>query len=82
MAHLEVLSSAHHLADEVLAALVGGVGLAGKHELHRPVGITQQRLQPGRITQQQRSALVGGEPSGKPQGEHIGVQGLVTPCHL
>jgi len=34
------------VADHVLAGLVGGVGLAGEHELHRSGGVQQQAAQP------------------------------------
>ena len=39
VADAEVGGEADDLLDHRLAVLVGGVGLAGEHELHRPVGV-------------------------------------------
>ena len=42
VAHRRVVGEAHHLLDELLAAVVGGVALAGDHDLHRAVRMQQQ----------------------------------------
>ena len=65
MADLRVGGERHDLADHLLAAVVGRVGLAGEHELHRPVAGQQQALEPVGLRQQQRGPLVGGEPAGE-----------------
>ncbi len=65
-------------ADQFLAGLVGGVGLAGEHELHRPVGVEQERLEAVELLEQQRGALVGGEAAGESDREHVGIEQIVT----
>ena len=62
----------------LLARLVGRVGLAGEHELHRPVGVEQQRPQPVGLRQQQRGPLVGGEAAGEADRQRVRVEHLVA----
>ena len=48
VAHVELAGEQFDLADHVLAGLVGRVGLAGEHELHRPVGASAASCAAGR----------------------------------
>jgi hypothetical protein len=52
--HLRVVGEPDHLLDQLLNALVRGVGLAGDHQLHRVHGVKQQRGQPLRVVQASR----------------------------
>ena len=72
-----VVGEADHLRDELLAAVVGRVALAGDDDLHRPLGIEQQRTQPLRVAQHQRQPLVRRHAAREPDGEHVGVERAV-----
>ena len=67
---------------ERLAAVVGGVALAGDHQLHRPLRVEQQRPQPLGVAQHQRQPLVGRHPAGEADGEHVRVEHVVRPAQL
>ena len=82
MPDLGVVGEAHHLLDELLAGLVGGVGLAGDDELDRALLVEQQPLEPGRVAQHQGEPLVGRHPAGEPDGQHVGVEDVVDPAEL
>ena len=47
--------------DQLLAALVGGMGLAREHDLERTLGIREQARQPLGVAEEQIGALVGRE---------------------
>ncbi len=79
MAHLGRGRERDDLADHLLAQVVGRVGLAGEHELHRALGRGQQRQEPIGLGQQQGGPLVGGEPAGEAHGEGLGVEYLAAP---
>ncbi len=80
MAHRRVGGEAGELSDQRLAALVGGVGLSGDHQLDRPLRVQQQPAQPLGVLQQQGEALVGRHPPGKADGEHVRVEGSGDPA--
>ena len=80
--HLRVGREGAHLADELLAGVVGRVRLAREHELHRAVARQEQRLEPVGLRQQERGSLVGGEPPGEPDGERAGVEHGVGPLDV
>ncbi len=65
------LDDVQHLADELLASAVTGMGLARHQELHRPLVVLQDGLEPGDVTEQQGGALVGGETAGEADGERV-----------
>ena len=69
-----VVGEPHHLLDQLLAAVVGGVRLAGDHDLHRPLRVEQQLGQPLRVAQHQRQPLVGRHPAGEADRQHVLVQ--------
>ncbi len=62
------------LADHVLARLIGGVGLAGEHELHRTVRVEQQASQALGLREQQGRPLVRREAPGEPDGERLRIE--------
>lgn len=72
--HLGAVGEPHHLLDQRLAAVVGGVRLTGDDRLHRPLLIEQQPFQPSRVAQHQGQPLVRRNPPGEPHGEHIGIE--------
>ena len=82
MPDLRVVGEGHHLLDELLAAVVGRVALAGDDQLHRPLGVQQQRLEPLRVAQHQGQPLVRGHPAGEADGEDVGVEGGLGPAEL
>ena len=69
-----VLGEGVDLVDEVLAVLVGGVGLAGEDDLDRPPRIVHQPLEAFQVTEQERRAFVGGEASGEPDRQGFRVE--------
>ena len=82
MAHRRVVGEGDHLLDQPLAAVVGRVGLAGDHDLHRPGGVQQQGAQPLRVAQHQGEPLVRGHTAGEADGEHVGVEHRGDPAEL
>ena len=79
---LGVVGEVHELLDQLLAAVVGGVRLAGDDELHRTVGVQQQRLEPGGVAQHQGEPLVGRHATGEADREDVGVEDVVDPAEL
>ena len=61
-----ILREAHDRLDQLFAWRVGGMRLAGEHELHRAVGVGQQARQSIGLTKEQRRPLVGREPAREP----------------
>ncbi len=80
--HREAVRELHELLDELLAALVRGVGLAGDHDLHRPLGIGQQLGEPDGVVQHQGEALVRRHPAGEPDRQDVRVEDVVDPAEL
>ncbi len=70
------------LLDQPLAAVVGRVRLAGDDELHRPLGVEQQRAQPLGVAQHEGEPLVRRHPAGEADGEDVGVEHGVDPAEL
>ena len=71
---------AHHLRDllqDLLSRLVVRMGLAGKQELHRALGIVDHRGQALDVGEDQVGALVGGEAAREADGQRIGREHLV-----
>ena len=68
--------------DQLLAFVVGRVGLAGEDELDRLVGVFEQLLKAIGVAQQQRAAFVGGEAAGEADGQRLGIEHLVGGCEL
>jgi hypothetical protein len=52
------------------------MGLAGKEEEHRAIGLADDSAQPFRILEEQGGALVGGEAAGETDGQDIRVIGI------
>ena len=82
VAHGRVVGEPHQLLDQLLAAVVGGVRLARDDELHRPLGVQQDRLEPLGVAQHQRQSLVRRDAAGEADGEHVRVEHLVDPAQL
>jgi hypothetical protein len=72
--HFRPVGEPHHLLDQGLAAVVGGVRLAGDDQLDRPFLVEQQLFEPIRVAQHQRQPLIGRHPPGKPDGEHVRIE--------
>lgn len=68
-----------HLADEMLAGLVLGVRLAGKHKLDWALRVVKQFEQPFRVAEKQGGPLVSGKPPRESDGQVFGVQ---QPAHI
>ena len=66
------------LLHQLLAAVVGRVGLAGDDELHGPLGVEQQALQPLGVAQHQRQPLVRRHAAGEADRQHVGVEDRST----
>ena len=62
------------LLDQLLAAVVGRVRLAGDDQLHRPLGVQQQALEPLRVAQHQRQPLVRRHAPREADRQHVGVE--------
>ena len=60
--------------DQLLARLVGGVGLAGEDELHRPLRIVDHLGHAVDVVEEQVGPLVGGEPPGEADGEDVRIE--------
>ena len=65
MAYGRVAGEPHDLGDHLLAEVVGGVGLAGEHQLQGARRVEQQGAEPLGLRQQQGGPLVGSEPAGE-----------------
>ncbi len=77
-----VVGELHELLDQPLAAVVGRVGLAGDHELDRPLGVGEQRLEPLGVAQHEREPLVRRHAAGEADRQHVGVEHGVDPAEL
>ena len=63
-----------------LPRLVGGVRLPGDHQLHRALGVEQQRAQPLRVTEHEREPLVGRHAAREADGQHARVEDSLGPA--
>ena len=79
MPHFWPVGELHHLLDQRLAAVVGGMGLTRHDQLNRALVVEQQLLQPVRVAQHQRQPLVRRHPPGEPDGQHIGIESRCDP---
>ncbi len=82
VAHVLGVGEAHQLLDEPLAAVVGRVGLARHHQLHRALRVQQERLEPLGVAQHQRQPLVRRHPPREADRQHVGVERVVDPAQL
>ncbi len=71
---ISVAGQAVDLTDQRLAGLVGGVGLAGEHELDGSVGVEQHRAKPVELGEQQGRTLVGGETPSESDRQDAGIE--------
>ena len=62
------------LADQRLAGRILGMGFAGDNDLHGPLRIAEDLLQPLDVAKDQGGALVGGEAAGESDGEGVGIE--------
>src|SRR5690606_26613158 len=60
--------------DQLLALVVGRMGLAGEHELHRSLEVREDRAEAIRVAEDERRALVGGETPSEADRERVGVE--------
>ena len=60
--------------DHPLAGPVGRMGLAGEHDLDRPLLVPQQPGQPVHVAEQQAGPLVGREPAGEADRQDVRVE--------
>ncbi len=74
MAEATLLGEVRDGLEELLAVLVPRVGLAGEHDLHGSLRVRQQSLEPVRVAEEQRRALVGDEAPDEADRERVGVE--------
>ena len=82
MPHVLPVGEAHHLLNQCLSAVVGGVRLAGHDQLDRPLLVEQQLLQPLLVAQHQRQPLVRRHPPREPDGQHVRIECRSDPTQL
>ena len=82
MPHLGIVGKAHDLLHERLATVVGRMRLAGDHELHRPVGVEQDPLEPLRVAQHQGESFVRRHAAREPDGADVRVEHALDPAEL
>ena len=70
-----------NLAQDFLPRAIGRVGLAGEHDLDRARWVREQLLQAGQVVEDQAGALVGREPARKPDGQRLGIEGVLGRRH-
>ena len=81
MPHRGVAREVDEVADQRLPEIVGGMGLAREHELHR-IGGEQEVPQPPRLRQEQGGALVRGEAAREADRQHLRVEHVVAPLDV
>ena len=69
-----IVAQVGDLLDELLAGLVGRVGLAGEDELHRSLRVVDQLEQLVELAEEQVGSLVGGEAAGEADRQRAGVE--------
>ena len=79
---LPVARKLHDIADEILALVVARVRLAGDHDLHRHILVTEDALDAVHVLEQQGGAFIGGEPARKADSQRVGIQHLFGMPHL
>ena len=62
------------LADQVLAGVVFGMGLAGEEDLQRAVLVGEERHESRDIVEEQVAALIGGDAAGEADGQRLGIE--------
>ena len=62
------------LLQVVLAGLVGGMRLAGEHDLHRAAGGVQDAQQPIGVVEDQLGPLVAGEAAREADRQRVGIE--------
>ena len=77
-----ILGYVHNLLDEVLAGLVGRMGLSGEDELNRHLRIVHNRIEPVQVAEEQGCSLVGGETPCETDGEDVVAEGLLDRHYL
>ena len=76
-AHLGPPDELGPFLNQGLSRLVRRMGLAGKDELHRALGIGQQAKQSLRVVQQQVRPLVGREAARKAERQCVGIEQML-----
>ena len=71
---LRTAGEAHDPLDQLLALVVGGMGLAGEHELQRPVVRPQECFEALGLGQQQGRPLVAREAAGEPDCQRLRIE--------
>ena len=66
-----LLGDFNDLLDEVLSGSVGRMGLAGEDELYRALRVVHDLSKPVKVAEEQGCSLVGGETTGKTDGQGI-----------
>ena len=74
LTELGLLRELHQLLDEALALVVGGMRLARDDELHGPLGVREDRLQPLGVAEHEGEPLVRRHATGEADGERVGVE--------
>ena len=82
MADVFGVGEPHDPLHQFLAAVVGGMRLAGDHELDRTLRVQQQPGEPLGVGQHQRQALVGRHAPGEADRQHVGIEDVVDPAEL
>jgi hypothetical protein len=72
-----VLAQMDDLLDEPFAVVVARMRLAGKDELHGPLLVAREFHDVVELLENQRRALVGGEPAREADGQRVGIQQAV-----
>ena len=72
-----LLGDLDDLLDEVLAGLVGGMGLSGEDELYRTVGVVDDGVEPVQVGEEQGRALIGREATGEADRQHVVAERLL-----
>ena len=73
-AKLRSASDVHDLGDQLLAAVVTGMGLAGKQQLHGSILIVDDGAKPIEIAKNQRATLISGETPGETDGQCLWIE--------
>jgi hypothetical protein len=75
-----VLDKVHELLDQLFAAVVPWMALAGENKLDRAFRVEKNALETISVAQQKRGPLIGGESPCKPDREYARIEnGLDSP---
>ena len=69
-----LLTYAINALDQRLAGIIRRVRLSCKNDLHRPLRMVEQPLEPLLILKNERCAFVRGEATGESQGQSIRIE--------